>query len=84
MHPQVDLPSFRSLQAEQANLHRLISEVSEKLNALSVQNASVNSQVEATSKMLIESDSSESPRPVAYPKATDPTGTITEYMNRQS
>jgi len=49
------------LQAEQANLHRLISEVSEKLNALLLQNASVNSQVEATSKLLIESNSSETP-----------------------
>jgi len=79
---QVNLPSFRSLQAAQANLHCLISEVSEKLNALSEQNASLNSQVDVKSKLIRSSNCGSSPL-VASPKAPDPTETINEYMERQ-
>jgi len=82
LEQQVDLSSLRSLQAEQANLHRLISEVSDKLNTLSEQNTSLNSQVNAASE-LIKSGDCESTSPVTSPNVLDPAEAINEYIDRQ-
>jgi len=58
---QVDLPSLRSLQAEQANLHRLFSEVSSKVDDLKSRNEALRSEVEGTSELagppVIQSES---------------------------
>ena len=45
-----DLASIRSLQAEQVNLHRIISEVSAKIDALQTQNVTLQSQIQSTSE----------------------------------
>ena len=49
---QVDLPSVRTLQAEQANLHRLISEVSTKVDNLKSRNDVLYSEVETASELV--------------------------------
>ena len=43
-----DIPSLRSLQAEQINLHNLITELSVKLHKLYTQNSSLKDQVDKT------------------------------------
>jgi len=47
---QIDTPFLRSLQTEQANLHRLISDVSAKLDNLYSQNNSLRDQINDTSE----------------------------------
>ena len=49
---QVDLPSLRTLQAEQANLHRLISKVSTKVDNLKSRNDVLYSEVETASELV--------------------------------
>ena len=41
-----DIPTLRSMQVEQTNLHRIISDVSNKLNGLSSQNRNLQKQIE--------------------------------------
>ena len=41
-----DIPTLRSLQTEQTNLHRIISDISNKLNELSSQNRNLQKQIE--------------------------------------
>ena len=48
-----DLPTLKSLQAEQGNLHRLVSEVSTKLDNLSSQNVvPIDESLEPTDRVL--------------------------------
>ena len=52
LEQQVDIPSLRTIQAEQANLHRLISEVSMKVDDLKSRNNVLRSEVETTSELI--------------------------------
>jgi len=52
LEQQADISSLRALQAEQANLHRLISELSEKLDDLNSRNNILRSEVETTSELI--------------------------------
>ena len=45
-----DIPSIRSLQAEKDNLHRIISEVSTKIDALQSQNVTLQGQLQSASE----------------------------------
>ena len=45
-----DAPTIRSLQAEQVNVHHIISEVSTKIDAVQFQNVILCSQIKATSE----------------------------------
>ena len=45
-----DVPSIKSLQTEQANLHCIISEVATKIEALISQNTSLHNQIQTTSE----------------------------------
>jgi len=47
-----DVPSIHSLQAEQTNLHRIISEISAKIDDLHSQNTSLQQQITSTSASL--------------------------------
>ena len=49
---QVDLPSLRALQVEQANLHRIISEVSNKVDNLNLRNKELLGEIEAASESI--------------------------------
>ena len=52
MDQEADIPSLRSLQAEQINLHNLITELSVKLDKLYTQNSSLKDQVDKTSELI--------------------------------
>ena len=53
LQQQVDFPSLRCLQAEQTNLHRLISEVANKIDDLTSRNNVLRNEVGAASEMII-------------------------------
>ena len=52
MDQEADIPSLRLLQAEQINLHSLITELSVKLDKLYTQNNSLKDQVDKTSELI--------------------------------
>ena len=52
MDQEADIPSLWSLQAEQINLHSLITELSVKLDKLYTQNNSLKDQVDKTSELI--------------------------------
>ena len=52
LEQQVNIPSLRMPQAEQTNLHLLISEVSMKVDDLKSQNNVLRSEVETTSELI--------------------------------
>jgi len=64
---QIDTPSLRSLQTEQANLHCLISDISAKLDNLCSWNNSLRDQINDTSELIISVPTSvESPTTTAF------------------
>ena len=71
------------MQIEHANLHCLISEVSDKLQTLLNQSTILNSQVDAATKLIQVTDHRKVSQMVAHSKAPDPTEGINEYLARQ-
>ena len=62
MDQEADIPSLWSLQAEQLNLHSLITELSVKLDKLYRQNSSLKDQVDKISELInVSSDVQPSP-----------------------
>ena len=52
MDQEADIPSLWSLQAEQINLHSLITELSAKFDKFYTQNSSLKDQVDKTSEFI--------------------------------
>ena len=72
-----DIPTLRSMQVEQTNLHRIISDVSNKLDGLSSQNRNLQKQIEdvcfqSTSLQNQITDTSESISQTTAPTSESP------------
>ena len=77
-----DLPSMKSLQAEQLNLNRLISEVSTKIDSLQSQNATLKSQIQSTSETFTKVSSSKSST-TPEPPALSANSIANEFADRK-
>ena len=76
---QIDLPSLRALQVEQASLHRIISEVSTKIDNLSLRNKELGSEIEAAS----ESVSTDKPPIIPSESPASTFLTVAEELNNR-
>ena len=76
-----DLPSLRSLQAEQLNLHKIISEVSAKIDNLCNSNDNLKQQITATSDTI--TSASLQPHPVPRPPASSAQDIADELADRE-
>ena len=76
------VPSIRSLQAEQVNLHCIISEVSARIDPLQSQNVTFQSQIQSTSETFTKA-SNTNPSTIPEPPALSANSTTDELTDRK-
>jgi len=80
---KADLPSLRSLQAEQLNLHKIIFEVSAKIDNLSSSNDNLKQQITATSETITSASLQSHRVPAPRPPASSAQDIADELADRE-